>query len=85
MYTTTTKMRLRKEFMDEHPEKKVLAGNAADFKSDYVEWLERQLNDLRIANVVGRSEQLLCSCDNPNGFKEMEEGRETCSKCKKPY
>ena len=51
MYTTTTKMRLRKEFMEEHPEKKVLAGNATDFKSDYVEWLERQLNDLRIANV----------------------------------
>lgn len=40
---------------------------------------------LRIHDVVGRSEQLLCCCDNPNGFKEMEEGRETCSKCKKPY
>jgi len=35
--------------------------------------------------VVGQSEQLVCSCDNPNGFKEMEEGRENCSKCKKPY
>lgn len=35
--------------------------------------------------VVGQSEQLVCSCDNPNGFREMEEGRETCSKCKKPY
>lgn len=34
---------------------------------------------------MGEAEQLLCSCDNPNGFKEMEEGRETCSKCKKPY
>jgi len=40
---------------------------------------------LTIPAVVGRSEQLLCCCDNPNGFKEMEEGRETCSKCKKPY
>lgn len=38
-----------------------------------------------INDVVGRIEQLLCSCDNLNGFKEMEEGRETCSKCKKPY
>ena len=28
---------------------------------------------------------LLCSCDNPNGLKEMEERRPTCSKCKKPY
>lgn len=34
---------------------------------------------------MAEAEQLLCSCDNPNGFKEMEQGRETCSKCKKPY
>ena len=34
---------------------------------------------------MGEAEQLLCSCDNSNGFKEMEDGRETCSKCKKPY
>ena len=40
---------------------------------------------LRIHDVVWRSEQLLCCCDNPTGFKELEEGRETCSKCKKPY
>jgi Zn finger protein HypA/HybF involved in hydrogenase expression len=40
---------------------------------------------LRIHDVVGRSEQLLCSCDNPNGFKEMEEGKEFCSQCQKPY
>jgi hypothetical protein len=40
---------------------------------------------LRIHDVVGRSEQLVCSCDNPNGFKEMEEGKETCSQCQKPY
>jgi hypothetical protein len=40
---------------------------------------------LRIHDVVGLSEQLVCSCDNPNGFKEMEEGKETCSQCQKPY
>lgn len=40
---------------------------------------------LRLHSVVGRSEQLLCCCDNPNGFKEMEEGKETCSQCGKPY
>jgi hypothetical protein len=40
---------------------------------------------LRIHDVVGRSEQFICSCDNPNGFKEMEEGKETCSQCQKPY
>ena len=36
-------------------------------------------------NVSNRRELLLCSCDNPDGFKEMEQGEETCSKCKKPY
>ena len=40
---------------------------------------------LRLFSVVGRSEQLLCSCDNPNGFKEMDEGKEFCSQCQKPY
>ena len=40
---------------------------------------------LRQRLVVGRSEQLLCSCDNPNGFKEMEEGKEFCGQCQKPY
>ena len=44
-----------------------------------------QVKNCSISVVVGRSEQLLCCCDNPNGFKEMEEGRQTCSKCKKPY
>ena len=47
--------------------------------------LEEIKQALTIPVVVGQSEQLVCSCDNPNGFKEMEEGRETCSKCKKPY
>jgi hypothetical protein len=42
-------------------------------------------NNFVLADVVGRSEQLLCSCDNPNGFKEMEEGKEFCSQCQKPY
>lgn len=46
---------------------------------------EKTLEQLRLYGVVGQSEQLVCSCDNPNGFKEMEEGRENCSKCKKPY
>ena len=47
--------------------------------------LEQADETLLLFSVVGRSEQLVCSCDNPNGFKELEEGRETCSKCKKPY
>ena len=38
-----------------------------------------------IHNVVGQSEQLLCCCGNPKAFKEMEQGKETCSQCEKPY
>jgi len=43
-----------------------------------------ELNLLTIP-VVGQSEQLLCCCDNPKAFKEMEQGKERCSKCEKPY
>jgi len=39
----TDKIYLRARFKKEHPDKKVLAGNATDFKRDYVEWLERQV------------------------------------------
>jgi hypothetical protein len=44
-----------------------------------------ELKELRIADVSRRSEQLLCCCDNSNAFKEMEEGKDTCSKCGNPY
>jgi len=53
--------------------------------SDYVIWLEEQILALRIHDVIGQSEQLVCCCDNPNSFKEMEEGKETCSQCRKSY
>ena len=77
MFTTTTKIRIRKEFKDAHPDKKVLCGNATDFKGDYVEWLERQLNDLRIANVSQQRELLigyskLILGDNYEAFEEFE-------------
>lgn len=52
------------------------------YSYDFVNWLIKQLP---IHGVVGQSEQLLCCCDNPNAFKEMEDGKETCSKCEKPY
>ena len=54
---------------------------------DNRELTKHQAHDLIcvLFSVVGQSEQLICSCDNPNGFKEMEEGRETCSECKNPY
>jgi hypothetical protein len=47
IYTTTTKIYLRQEFKKEHPDKKILDGKATYFTSDYVEWLERELNKLR--------------------------------------
>ena len=46
---------------------------------------DRYREQLFLYGVVGQSEQLVCCCDNPNAFKEMEEGKETCSKCEKPY
>lgn len=46
---------------------------------------QKLVKKLSLGVVVGRSEQLVCSCDNPSGFEEMEQGRETCSKCNKPY
>ena len=30
--------------------------------ADYVTWLEAQIQSLRIHDVVGRSEQLICPC-----------------------
>lgn len=56
------------------------------YSDHYVNWLESKVLAINYTRCcMGEAEQLLCSCDNPNGFKEMEEGRETCSKCKKPY
>ena len=37
-------------------------------------------------NVYTRyGEQDLCCCDNPNGFKEIDDGKVKCSQCEKPY
>ena len=57
-----------------------------DFHLEYFEDIVKATKQaLTIPDVVGQSEQLFCSCENPNGFKEMEEGKETCSQCQKPY
>lgn len=62
------------------------ANNVGNATNEFLNRCKKaQTEQCAINGVVGRSEQLVCSCDNPNGFKEMEEGRETCSKCKKPY
>lgn len=52
---------------------------------DYIIDLENEMKQLRLGDVVGQSKQLFCSCDNPNGFKEMEEGKAACSQCGKFY
>ena len=67
------------KWLDSKPRKQIISAQCANIAEDYAK------EQLRLHGVVGRSEQLLCSCDNPNGFKEMEDGIETCSKCKKPY
>jgi elongation factor P--beta-lysine ligase len=65
-------------------DKKAEQDNQIDLNA-YENGMRALAQALSIANVVGRSEQLVCSCNNPNGFKEMEEGKETCSQCQKPY
>lgn len=47
MYTLETKIYMRNEFKKKHPSKKILDNRATYFTSDYVEWLERELNELR--------------------------------------
>lgn len=56
-----------------------------DYKKDIETFLETQNQALTVPNVTRISEQLLCCCDNPDGFKEIEEGKETCSQCGNPY
>jgi hypothetical protein len=59
-----------------------------DHSWGYLDGIEKAIEIVKnysIPAVVVRSEQVLCCCDNPNGFKEMEEGKETCSQCEKPY
>lgn len=51
MYTITTQIYMRDEFKKKYPDKKILDGRATYFTSDYVEWLERELNKLRLSNV----------------------------------
>jgi len=58
--------------------------------NEKVEWLtdfidKHVIEQLTIPVVVRQSEQLFCCCDNPKAFKEMEQGKERCSKCEKPY
>lgn len=31
------------------------------------------------------NEHELCCCNNPNGLKEMDDGKDFCSQCKKPF
>ena len=56
-----------------------------EIMQSFDEYNEPKVKNLGIHDVSNRRELLLCSCDNPDGFKEMEQGKETCSKCKKPY
>lgn len=46
------------------------------------EYHEHKLKLLGIANVVGRSEQLVCQCDEPANWT-TDEGFTGCVKCKK--
>lgn len=47
--------------------------------------LKKIEHNLHISPDLKQKDQCFCSCDNPNGFAEMEQGKETCSQCEKPY
>jgi len=51
----------------------------------YVSWLEEQILALRIHDVVGRSEQLVCDCGNPNltWYGYGDDKTYFCFECKK--
>jgi hypothetical protein len=66
-------------WLDTNPNKAIIAAQCANIAEQY------HKEQLMLADVDGRSRHLLCSCDNPNWLKEMEEGKETCSQCQKPY
>lgn len=52
------------------------------YTKEYTEWLEKQVQALRIASVVGQSEQL-CECYDSHESNEVEIV-EICCRCKKP-
>ncbi len=57
----------RKEYI-----KKLWNANTAIDIANILEDFENEVkNNVALGDVVRRSEQLLCCCDNPNAFKEM--------------
>ena len=50
---------------------------------EYITWLEAQVEALRIHDVVGRSEQLFCTCSRAKGLDHDEEGTPYCISCQK--
>jgi hypothetical protein len=48
--------------------------------SDYVNWLEAQIEALRIHDVVGQSEQLKCDCGETENVKKIA----ICACCYNP-
>ena len=55
----------------------------SDAKRSRIIDLEDELEDLRIHDVVGRSEQFYCICSRAKGLDHDEEGAPYCISCQK--
>ena len=55
----------------------------SDAKRSRIIDLEDELEDLRIHDVVGRSEQFYCTCSRAKGLDHDEEGAPYCISCQK--
>lgn len=52
------------------------------YTQEYTQWLEKQVQALRIAHVVGRSEQLTCPrCKSTNILKPDKDNDAQCIEC----
>jgi len=53
------------------------------YSDHYVEWLENEVLALRLCNVVGRSEQLVCPlCDSKVIVSDKRHNVKMCGVCK---
>jgi hypothetical protein len=68
---------LRQEFCDE-----TNTPMGLDNEFDYIRWLEAQIQALRIHDVSGQSEQLVCDNHRPDLEHFMKYSESICKNCK---
>lgn len=59
-------------------------GEKLYFESEVIRMMNDYANEaLRIHDVVGRSEQLVCDCELPSSDFELDDGTICCCRCEK--